>query len=201
MDIIGNMEIKGKNILLLGTCEYEMLGLTHILTELGCCVLRNSEVSSRYKPYLTVVALSAEPLLGWGKHISFINEIFSKSNNRVLIVAPKRYSNLTLLKRCCFLLDGQLGLEKLRESLSEVLEEKRGTIKDYYNFTSFYSGIIQAISMTDDEKRALPSSTCHYRKKRIFNLLGLKNNHEYNLLSVCDMQKLFKPFTDKLQSL
>lgn len=177
-----------KNILLIGKCEYELIGLTNVLTELGHYVLRESEASSRYRPDITVIALSAEPLLGWGKNISFINDILSKTKKRVLIIAPGQYSKLTILRGRCSVLNGELSVEELRRRLSDVVEDNGRMISDYYSFTGFYSATIKALTMAETEKKGVSCSTYYYRKKRILKMFGLKNKHEFNLLSVGNMQ-------------
>lgn len=52
-----------KRILLTGNCEYELLGLSHLLAGMGYAVVR-PEMSPPGAYDLALVALSAEPLAG-----------------------------------------------------------------------------------------------------------------------------------------
>lgn len=60
-----NAMSRRKRILLTGNCEYELLGLSHLLAGMGYAVVR-PEMSPPGAYDLALVALSAEPLAGWG---------------------------------------------------------------------------------------------------------------------------------------
>ncbi|EDI0785164.1 hypothetical protein CC851_25275, partial [Salmonella enterica subsp. enterica serovar Kasenyi] len=60
-----------KRVLLTGNCEYELLGLQHLLSDMDCEVLR-PEMSYGGTYDLIVVALSAGPLVGWGRYLRHI---------------------------------------------------------------------------------------------------------------------------------
>ncbi len=63
-----------KRILLTGNCEYELLGLSHLLAGMGYAVVR-PEMSPSGAYDLALVALSAEPLAGWGRHLQGIRTV------------------------------------------------------------------------------------------------------------------------------
>ena len=56
-----------KNILLFGTCEYELIGLYHVLKEGGYNVVNATIDNYQEDVYdLLIVALSSVPVIGWG---------------------------------------------------------------------------------------------------------------------------------------
>ncbi|EKK5946230.1 helix-turn-helix domain-containing protein [Salmonella enterica] len=74
-DVVKVVSVRQK-ILLTGTCWYELTGLWHLLSAQGHNVYR---VPPGYPCVregwdLIIVALSAEPVTGWGRHLSWIRE-------------------------------------------------------------------------------------------------------------------------------
>ncbi|WP_257211314.1 hypothetical protein [Salmonella enterica] len=73
-----NAMSRRKRILLTGNCEYELLGLSHLLAGMGYAVVR-PEMSPPGAYDLALVALSAEPLAGWGRHLKGIRMLHAAS--------------------------------------------------------------------------------------------------------------------------
>ncbi|MBA7901122.1 hypothetical protein FFT88_23365 [Escherichia sp. E4930] len=68
---------KRKRIILTGTCWYELTGLWQLLSMLGHDVCRASpgKYCTPDAWDLVIVALSAEPVAGWGRYLPWICEL------------------------------------------------------------------------------------------------------------------------------
>ena len=83
---------RGRKILLTGTCWYELTGLWHLLSAQEYDVYRVplGYSCSRHDWDLVVVALSAEPVAGWGRHLSRIRELRAEMSGEMLVLVPER---------------------------------------------------------------------------------------------------------------
>lgn len=98
-----------KRVLLTGNCEYELLGLLHLLSDLDCEVLR-AEMSYGGTYDLIVVALSAGPLVGWGRYLRHIRLLRAANTAPMVVLVPPRLQGLRLLR----------GMARLRAVLGMV---------------------------------------------------------------------------------
>lgn len=91
-------ETKGK-ILLTGTCWYELTGLWFLLSAQGHNVYRvpPGYPCARHGWDLIIVALSAAPVAGWGRHLSRLRELRAEIFGEMMVLVPER---LEMLK-CC----------------------------------------------------------------------------------------------------
>ncbi|ELO5003686.1 hypothetical protein QUQ70_004869, partial [Escherichia coli] len=104
-----------QKILLTGTCWYELTGLWHLLSAQGYDVYRVPlEYSCATDNWdLTVVALSAEPVAGWGRHLPRIRELRRRMSGEMLVLVPERLKMLTVLQDICAVYSGCGALRKL----------------------------------------------------------------------------------------
>lgn len=92
IDVVKVVSVRQKT-LLTGTCWYELTELWHLLSAQGhrvYCVPPG--YSCVREGGLIIVALSAEPVTGWGRHLSWIREpVLSTSEKN----APVKKKNVT----------------------------------------------------------------------------------------------------------
>ena len=114
-----------RKILLAGTCWYELTGLWHLLLAQGYdvyCVPQGEPCASDGWN-LIIVALSAEAVAGWGRHLSFIWELRVRMSGRMLVLVPERLKTLKVLLSFCDVYSGCEGLLNLIKEISRVLTE------------------------------------------------------------------------------
>ncbi len=118
-----------KRLLLTGTCWYELTGLQVLLTRMGYDVFC-APVGYFYDREgwdLAVVALSAEPLIAWRRHVSWIREIKQWLSCELVALVPRSMKRLNILQDICRVCDGHESLYQLRAFLSpERRPEGRG---------------------------------------------------------------------------
>lgn len=105
---VANVVSVRQKILLTGTCWYELTGLWFLLSALGYDVYR-VPLEEACKPdgwELIIVALSAEPVAGWGKHLTRIRKLRAEMSGKMLVLVPKRLEMLRVLRRICPIYSG-----------------------------------------------------------------------------------------------
>ncbi|ENE7008082.1 TPA: hypothetical protein JTK43_004291 [Escherichia coli] len=115
-----------QRILLIGSCWYELTGVWNLLSELEHDVYRVPlEYScSRDGWDLIIVALSAEPVAGWGRHLSRICELREKMSGEMLVLVPERLDKLKVLRNICPVYSGYMSLSDLERVVRMVLNRK-----------------------------------------------------------------------------
>ncbi|HHD8924185.1 TPA: hypothetical protein ACOXE4_004320 [Salmonella enterica] len=97
-DVVKVVSMRQK-ILLTGTCWYELTGLWHLI----------------------IVALSAEPVAGWGRHLSRIRELRAEVFGEMLVLVPERLEMLKMLRNICPVYSGCLPLPDLERTVRMAL--------------------------------------------------------------------------------
>ncbi|HAX5087863.1 TPA: hypothetical protein JZG72_004684 [Escherichia coli] len=124
-DVVKVVSMRQK-ILLTGTCWYELTGLWHLLSAQGHNVYRvpPGYPCARHGWDLIIVALSAEPVTGWGRHLSWIRELRAEMSGEMLVLVPERLEMLKVLRNVCPVHNGCAGLRELEKDIYMVLAEK-----------------------------------------------------------------------------
>lgn len=117
---------KGQRIILTGTCWYELSGLRHMLSMRGYDV-RNvlpwgCNVSDGGD--LLIVALSAESVAGWGRHLSRVCELRALFSGKMLVLVPERLKSLNVLRNVSPVCSGRESLQQLSVYIDAVLSRK-----------------------------------------------------------------------------
>ena len=117
---------KGQRIILTGTCWYELSGLRHVLSMRGydvCNVLPwGCNVSDGGD--LLIVALSAESVAGWGRHLSRVCELRALFSGKMLVLVPERLKSLNVLRNVSPVCSGRESLQQLSVYIDAVLSRK-----------------------------------------------------------------------------
>ncbi|EHP0862877.1 hypothetical protein KNZ39_004506 [Escherichia coli] len=124
-DVVNVVSVRQK-ILLTGTCWYELTGLWHLLSAQGFDVSHVPlEYScSREDLDLIIVALSAEPLAGWGRHLPRIRELRAEMSGEMLVLVPERLEMLKVLRNICPVYSGCMPLSYLERTVRMALNRK-----------------------------------------------------------------------------
>ncbi|MFL9165028.1 hypothetical protein AB9E48_00670 [Escherichia coli] len=124
-DVVSVRNRKQK-ILLTGTCGYELTGLWSLLSVHGYdvyCALPG-QTCPVANPDLIIVALSAEPVAGWGRHLPRIRELRRQLSGEMLVLVPEKLKMLTVLQDICAVYSGCNSLQKLKAKIRAALAGK-----------------------------------------------------------------------------
>ncbi|EAT6028178.1 hypothetical protein A3U77_20180 [Salmonella enterica subsp. enterica serovar Urbana] len=124
-DVVNVVSVRQK-ILLTGTCWYELTGLWHLLSAQGYNVYRVPLGYScvREDWDLIIVALSAEPVAGWGRHLSRIRELRAEMSGEMLVLVPERLEMLKLLRNICPVYSGCMLLSDQERTVRMALNRQ-----------------------------------------------------------------------------
>ncbi len=132
-----------KKILLTGTCWHELTGLWFLLPAQEydvCCVpLGHPCVTNNWDRI--IVALSAEPVTGWARHLSWICELRERLSGYMLVLVPERLNSLKILRNTCQVYGGSESLQRLRDYVLKFLSAETETRGEF--------------SLTDGQRQAL----------------------------------------------
>ncbi|EJT2828488.1 hypothetical protein N2K55_003554 [Shigella boydii] len=122
IDVVNVVSVRQK-ILLTGTCWYELTGLWSLLSDCGYDVYRVplGYTCSREGWDLIIVALSAEPVAGWGRHLSMICEVRAEMSGEMLVLVPERLEMLKVLRNICPVYSGCMPLSDLERTVRMAL--------------------------------------------------------------------------------
>ncbi|EDZ5417303.1 TPA: hypothetical protein ACJGVM_004581 [Salmonella enterica subsp. enterica serovar Welikade] len=123
---MGDAMYRPKRILVTGSCEYELLGLSRLLAGMGYeAVTAEMSPSGEYEGVL--VALSAEPLAGWGRHLKCIRMLYAANPVPVVVLVPDRLKGMRLLGGIAHVISGRDCLSRLRTMLWLAFQGMCGT--------------------------------------------------------------------------
>lgn len=113
-----------KRLLLTGNCWYELTGLWYLLSDENHDVYRAPAgyFCSPTAFELTVVALSAEPIITWSRHLSWIKELRRKMSGNMILLVPERFERLASLHDICEVYSGYSSPEQLRSLIHGMLK-------------------------------------------------------------------------------
>lgn len=124
-DVVNVVSVRQK-ILLTGTCWYELTGLWHLLSAQGYNVYRVplGYSCARAGWDLIIVALSAEPVAGWGRHLPRIRELRANMSGEMLVLVPERLEMLRVFRNICPVNSGCMPLPYLERVIRMALNKK-----------------------------------------------------------------------------
>ncbi|MEB7078088.1 hypothetical protein [Escherichia coli] len=143
-----------QKILLTGTCWYELTGLWHLLSAQGHNVYRvpPGYPCARHGWDLIIVALSAEPVTGWGRHLSWIRELRAEMSGEMLVLVPERLEMLKVLRNVCPVYSGCMPLTCLERTVCMALSRKTACTGKF----RLTSGQRRALERLSEEGRDCP---------------------------------------------
>ncbi|AOV95545.1 hypothetical protein A9798_15370 [Edwardsiella hoshinae] len=106
-----------ERFILSGTCFYELNGLRYLLQEAGYPVFDEVAVKTFGPDDVFVLALSAEPLLGWGRHVRYIRHCRRRLPCRMVVLVPPSLGTLRVFDGTCPVISGHLPRAELISQL------------------------------------------------------------------------------------
>lgn len=127
-DVVNVVSVRQK-ILLTGTCWYELTGLWYLLSAQGYDVYRapSGYICAQDGWDLIIVALSAEPVAGWGRNLSRIRELRLNMSGKILVLVPDMLKNLRMLQDIGPVFSGCVNWRQVSDCIRKTLngETKR----------------------------------------------------------------------------
>lgn len=171
-----------KKILLTGTCWYELSGLYHLLSaqEFDVYHAEPGESDVRREPDLIIVALSAEPVAGWGRHLSRVRTLRANIAGKMLVLVPeklKKLKKLNMLQNTCQVYSGCGSVTQLSEYISGILTDGERPAGEFL----LTEGQSRALKRLSDRGRDRPLSLkpgerdLYYHYARLASNVGVKN--------------------------
>ncbi|EAS0547740.1 hypothetical protein EX404_23605 [Salmonella enterica] len=174
-DVVNVKKVRSK-ILLTGTCWYELTGLWHLLSALGYDVYCElpGDPNQVDNPDLIIVALSAEPVAGWGRWICALR---SQASGKMLVLVPERLSMLKALQNVCQVYSGCGGLQELRNNICTVLVG--GTVRtDRFRLTEGQRWALKHLSEKGRDKPLILKQNekkLYYHHARLAENVGVRD--------------------------
>lgn len=99
-----------KNIVVMGSCEAEVRGVLSLLEGVGIAAVR-AGVSPLGPGDLLIVAMSAEPLLGWAKHLPPLLAMKLRWHCTIVVLTPNEIAGVRLLNAVGCIVPGGYSLD------------------------------------------------------------------------------------------
>ncbi|EPQ7464146.1 hypothetical protein ACUV8E_004809 [Escherichia coli] len=160
-------------ILITGSCWLEITGLWHLLSEKGYNVTRAPIGYHCAKDYfdLTVIALSAEKIPGWGRYISEIRNIKQRMLGDIVVLVPERLKDITLLQDICNVYSGYEDIDMLAQFIHDRLNGDF-LCREKIRLTK---GQLQVVNRTLEMPRFYYDRKLYYHQGRLAKNIGVKN--------------------------
>lgn len=166
-----------KKFLLTGTCWYELIGLWHLLSTLGYDVFHvpfgYSCAHERWD--LVIVALSAEPVCGWGRHLPWIRSLKSQLSGEMVVFVPERLKNINILKDICSVYSGRKKQQYIIKFINTALSSN-SSLTTQLQLTDGQLRVLNHLLERKD-KRSLNSKErgLYYHQSRLVESIGVRN--------------------------
>lgn len=168
-----------RKIILTGTCRYELTGLWHLLSAQGddvyCMSLEELNAPDGWG--LVIVALSAEPVAGWGRNLPRIFKLKDEMSCEMVVLVPERLKGLQILEGVCRVYSGREGLQRLKSRFS--LKSDRGAVQS--GWFSLRPGQRRALKRLSERGRNSPLNLkvgerkLYYHHARLAEDVGVRN--------------------------
>lgn len=173
-----------KNILLFGRCEYELIGLYHILKEGGYNVVNATIDNYQEDIYdLLIVALSSDPVIGWGKYFDLLHTFSCDFSGRIILLVPEKIDSLRIFPGIDEIIIGKTCKNKILSIVNGVIYRNNtaNMVADKYNlFSPLELKYLKCLS----ERKMLYNNAYYYCRSRIVEKMGVNNMHIVNLIGV-----------------
>ncbi|ELY4545986.1 hypothetical protein SNN69_004343 [Cronobacter sakazakii] len=171
-----------KEILLFGSCEYELIGFENILSRCNHNALRihNIEDVFSHPSSLIVVALSSEPLLQWARFITTIKILAKRPNKRVIIFTPRKLMKLAYLKTIGLVFNGKQSVQELQDLIKSLIQSNlmvhykraRLSIKQQKELIR-----LRLMLKQNFKNRSIETKNIYYHRSRMLKIIGVDNLH------------------------
>ncbi|HAX5069886.1 TPA: hypothetical protein JZG30_004466 [Escherichia coli] len=171
-----------RTVLLLGSCEYELIGFESLLAEYDFIVKRASGLDDNLplRFDMVVIALSSEPLLRWGRFVSIIEKLYEIFPARLIIFVPEKICNLKLLTRIALVFNGRSQITDLRQSITLFAKNTPRSPTNFKVLSTIQRRELVRLKLIANGKiknRIKQSKVTYYHRARIIKTIGIDNLH------------------------
>lgn len=166
-----------KRVLLTGQCEYELTGLHHLLTGMGCEVRRPAMQTAG--PYdLVVVALSSVPLAGWGAYLAGVRALHAATSAPMVVLVPERLQGLRLLRGTARIYSGRQSLAWLGNRLRSAPDDAPLPVPGGH-LTRRCQQVLMSLRLAVRGSASLKAASRqdYYFRARLVEYVGVENLH------------------------
>ncbi|WP_156774558.1 hypothetical protein [Edwardsiella hoshinae] len=170
-----------QRFILSGPCFYELNGLRLLLQETGYPVFADVAVKTPTPHDLFVLALSGEPLLGWGRHVRRVHHYRRQLPCRMVVLVPPSLSGLQIFDGICPLISGRLPRAELVAQLKalcqapQALSHQPPSPSRLLNFRQGSSRRQLLKQYRDNAPLRGMSKSDYYHRERLLAVLGIPN--------------------------
>ncbi|EHP5210709.1 hypothetical protein KO995_004818 [Escherichia coli] len=111
-----------KKIFLFGTCEYELIGLNHLLSEEGYSV--ESYTGGSFQDIdcdVFIAALSSEPVMAWGRFFSLLYTLSCNFTGKIILFVPEKIGVLNIFPGINRIVIGKACKNKILSTVRNLL--------------------------------------------------------------------------------
>ncbi|EAS0727014.1 hypothetical protein H5Y57_004609 [Salmonella enterica] len=172
-----NAMSRRKRILLTGSCEYELQGLSLLLAGMGYEAVRE-EASPPGSCDFTLVALSAEPLTGWGRHLQGIRMRYAAMPLPMVVLVPDKLKGMRLLRGAAHVVSGRDCLSRLRTMLWLAFETfSKAELSGGLTRLQLQSLVSMQRAINRKESLKVTSHKDYYPRAKLVEYAGVENLH------------------------
>ena len=194
---VENIENVGRKILLTGTCWYELAGLWHQLSAQGYDVywvpLGDYCIQDCWD--LIIVALSAEPVAGWGRHLPWVWELRTQIFGEMVVLVPDRLKKLKMLQGGCSVYSGRESLRWLDGYISTI-PRREIVLVGQFRLTDGQRRVLKRLS-----KRERPLNLKREKRELYYHLARLAKNvgvRDFRMLLMTGLDREIYEMEEKL---
>ncbi|WP_426347884.1 hypothetical protein [Cronobacter universalis] len=184
-----------------GKCDFETTGIEYLLTAEGYRVGRWSMAPPSSQDIL-LVALSAEPLLNWGRNLKTIEAMQKIAPCRgIIILVPTQLRELKAPVPYIRFVDGCKNIECLMSSINKIICEMNNGFQ--VSCASLFSSrqsrylIKMKKNITQNRKSLVNNKNEYYHLSRLVKISGMPNRHVI-LVAGHDILRIYTPGRERL---
>lgn len=177
-----NEVMTNKRIITSGSCWYEVSGLERLLKDEGYEIRALKDVAPSRNDVL-LIALSAEPVLSWGRFLSALVFIRRRYRCQTIVLVPGRLKNIHHLFGAIQMVDGSCSFSELRKCLTELISGKQKALKPISRQHTDHSRvklISEAFRRPYGKKER---NRYYYSRARLVGLTGMPHMHMLTVFS------------------
>lgn len=171
-----------KRIIISGSCWYEVSGLESVLKGEEYEIQALKDVTPSPSDVL-LIALSAEPMLNWGRFLSALVFIRGRYRCQTIALVPGRLKNIHYLFRSIQTVDGSCSISELKKCLIGLISEKQQPMTSITRKQTCYNRVkfmYEAFRRPYGKKER---NRYYYSRAKLVELTGMPNMHMLTVIS------------------
>lgn len=124
---------------------------------------------------LVIIALSAEPVSGWGRHLPWIRSLKSHLSGKIVVFVPDRLKNINVLQDVCSVYSGRRKQQYIIKFINSALRHNT-VLSSQLQLTD---GQLRVLNLLLEKKDKLSfnskESGLYYHQSRLAERIGVRN--------------------------